>query len=87
MMQLLIKYGNIVLTTTTDHRVRYHLCLLLKVPVGGYIVNLSDFYSYRLIGKGGRLWETLSLLSLKLNELDLSNTARISTATAVRTDK
>ena len=51
MMQLLIKYGNIVLTTTTDHPVRYHLCLLLLVRVGGYIVNLSDFYSYRLIGK------------------------------------
>jgi hypothetical protein len=27
MMKLLIKYGNIVLTTTTDHRVWYHLCL------------------------------------------------------------
>ena len=51
MMQLLIKYGNIVLTTTTGHRVRYHLCLLLLVCPTGYIVNLSDFYSYRLIGK------------------------------------
>jgi hypothetical protein len=51
MTQLLIKYGNIVLTTTTIHRVRYHLCLLLLVRLGGYIVNLSDFYSYRLIGK------------------------------------
>ncbi len=50
-MQLLIKYGNIVLTTTTGHRVRYHLWLLLLVWVGGYIVNLLDFYSYRLIGK------------------------------------
>ena len=45
------KYGNIVLTTTTGHRVRYHLCLLLLVRQAGYIVNLSDFYSYRLIGK------------------------------------
>ena len=51
MMQLLIKYGNIVLTTTTDHRVWYHLCLILLVRPAGYIVNLSDFYSYRLIGK------------------------------------
>jgi hypothetical protein len=51
MMQFLIKYGNIVLTTTTGRRVRYHLCLLLLVRVGGYIMNLSDFYSYRLIGK------------------------------------
>jgi hypothetical protein len=51
MMQLLIKYGNIVLTTTTGRRVRYHLYLLLLVRVGGYIVNLFDFYSYSLIGK------------------------------------
>jgi hypothetical protein len=51
MIQLLIKYGNIVLTTTTGHRVRYHLYLLLLVRQAGYIVNLSDFYSYRLIGK------------------------------------
>ena len=51
MMQLLRKYGNIVLTTTIGRRVRYHLCLLLRVRVGGYIVNLLDFYSYRLIGK------------------------------------
>ncbi len=28
MMQLLIKYGNTVLTTTTDRRVWHHLCLL-----------------------------------------------------------
>ena len=46
MTQLLIKYGNIVLTTTTIHRVWYHLCLLSLVRLGGYIVNLSDFYSY-----------------------------------------
>jgi hypothetical protein len=50
-MHLLIKYGNIVLTTTIGHRVRYHLYLMLRVRVGGYIVNLLDFYSYRLIGK------------------------------------
>jgi hypothetical protein len=51
MMQLLIKYGNIVLTTTIGRPVRYHLCLLLLVRVAGYIANLLDFYSYRLIGK------------------------------------
>jgi hypothetical protein len=45
MTQLVIKYGNIVLTTTTDHQVWYHLYLLLLVRLGGYIVNLSDFYS------------------------------------------
>ena len=44
----LIKYGNIALTTTTIHRVWYHLCLLLLVRLGGYIANLSDFYSYRV---------------------------------------
>ena len=47
MMQLLRKYGNIVLTTTIGRRVRYHLCLLLLVRQTGYIVNLSD----RLIEK------------------------------------
>ena len=47
----LIKYGNIALTTTTIPPVWYHLCLLLLVRLGGYIVNLSDFYSYRIIGK------------------------------------
>jgi hypothetical protein len=50
-MQLLIKYGNIVLTTTTGRRVWYQSCLLLLVRQTGYIVNLSEFYSYRLIGK------------------------------------
>jgi hypothetical protein len=50
-MQLLIKYGNIVLNTTTGRRVRYHSCLLLLVRQSGYIVNLSEFNSYRLIGK------------------------------------
>jgi hypothetical protein len=29
----------------------YHLYLLFLVRLGGYIENLSDFYSYRLIGK------------------------------------
>ncbi len=45
------KFKNIVLTTTTGRRVRYHSCLLLLVRQAGYIVNLSEFYSYRLIGK------------------------------------
>jgi hypothetical protein len=51
MMQLLIKYGNIVLTTTTGLRLWYHLYLLLLLRQAGYIVNLLDFYSYRIIGK------------------------------------
>ncbi len=40
-----------MLTTTTTLRVRYHSCLLLLVRQAGYIVNLSEFYSDRLIGK------------------------------------
>jgi hypothetical protein len=51
MTQFLIKYGNIALTTTIIHRVWCHLCLLLLVRLGGYIANLSHFYSYRPIGK------------------------------------
>ena len=47
----MIKYGNIALTKTITLLTLYHLCLLLLVRLGGYIVNLSDFYSYRLIGK------------------------------------
>ncbi len=45
------KYANIALTTTITLRIAWHLCLLLLVRLGGYIVNLSDFYSYRLTGK------------------------------------
>ena len=51
MTQLLIKYGNIVLTTTTIPPVLWTLCPLLLVRLTGYIVNLSDSYSYSLIGK------------------------------------
>ncbi len=48
----MIKYGNIKLITTLPLLTVYHLYLLLiQVRLGGYIVNLSDFYSYRLIGK------------------------------------
>ena len=68
MMQLLIKYGNIVLTTTIGRRVWYHLCLLLRVRVGGYIVNLLDFYSYRFIGK---LTAFSQLQELELEDLKI----------------
>jgi hypothetical protein len=76
MMQLLIKYGNTVLTTTTGHRVRYHLCLLLLVRQAGYIVNLSDFYSYRLIGK--------LTAFLHLQELSQRNLTVVSSTSAAR---
>ncbi len=45
------KYGNIGLTTTTFHQVWCHLCLVFLVRLGGYIETLTDFYSYRIIGK------------------------------------
>ena len=51
MRLLLTKSESIELTTTITLLTLYHLCLLLLVRLGGYIVNLSDFYSYRLIGK------------------------------------
>jgi hypothetical protein len=51
MTQLLIKYRNIALTTTILHQGWCHLYLSLLLSLAGYIVILSDFYSYRLIGK------------------------------------
>jgi hypothetical protein len=74
MIQLVIKYGNIVLTTTTGRRVRYHLCLLFLVRVGGYIVNLLDFYSYRLIGK--------LTVSFKLQEFSLRKQTPVASSTS-----
>ena len=44
-------YGNITLTIITMPLALSPLYLLLLVRLGGYIVNLSDFYSYRFIGK------------------------------------
>jgi hypothetical protein len=61
----MIKYGNIALTTTITLLTQYHLCLLLLVRLGGYIVNLSDFYSYRIIEK--------LTVSLQLQEFSLRN--------------
>ena len=47
----LIKYGNIALTIIVILLVLSPSCLLLIVRLGGYTVNLSDLYSYRIIGK------------------------------------
>ena len=44
----------------------YHLSLLLLVRLGGYIVNLSDFYSYSLIGK---LTAFLKLQEFRLHKM------------------
>jgi hypothetical protein len=47
------RYGseNIALTIIITHLRLSLLCRLLPVRLGGSIVNLSEFYSYRLIGK------------------------------------
>jgi len=42
---------SIELTTIITHLWQTHLCLQLQVRLGGYTVNLCDFYFYRLIGK------------------------------------
>ena len=54
----------------------YHLCLLLLVRLGGYIVNLSDFYSYRLIGK--------LTAFLQLQEFSLHNMIVVSSTSDAR---
>jgi hypothetical protein len=51
MRLLLTRSESIELTTTITLLTLYRLFLLLLVRLGSYIVNLSDFYSYRLIGK------------------------------------
>jgi hypothetical protein len=46
------KVENIALTIITTIRlIIYPLCLLSLVRLGGYIVNLCDYYFYKLIGK------------------------------------
>jgi hypothetical protein len=66
--------GNIVLTTTIGLLTLYHLCLLLLVRLGGYIVNLSDFYSYRLIGK---LTAFLQLQEFSLRNLPVASSTSV----------
>jgi hypothetical protein len=48
---MLIRSENIVLTTTIIHLMLLLLYRLLTVRLGESIVNLLEFYSYRLIGK------------------------------------
>ena len=69
----LIQYGSLALTTITILRVLYHLWLLSLVRLGGYIVNLSDFYTYRLIGKLTAFLQ-LQEFSLRILVLDSSTT-------------
>ncbi len=54
----------------------YTLFLLFLVRLGGYIVNLSNFYSYRLIGK--------LTTFLQLQEFSLSKHIVTSSTTAAR---
>jgi hypothetical protein len=52
MRLLLTKVENIALTIIITIRlIIYPLCLLSLVRLGGYIVNLCDFYFCKLIGK------------------------------------
>ena len=51
MKMLLTRSENIVLTITIILLTLSRLCRLLLVPQADSIVNLLDFYSYRLIGK------------------------------------
>ena len=76
MRLLLTRSESIDLTTTITLLTLYHLCLLLLVRLGGYIVNLSDFYSYRLIGK--------LTVFLKLQEFSLRNMIVTSSTSAAR---
>jgi hypothetical protein len=64
------KYGNIDLITTLSLLTLHHLYLSLLVRLGGYIVNLSDFYSYRLIGK---LTAFLQLQEFSLHNLTVTS--------------
>jgi hypothetical protein len=50
------------------------LCLLLLVRLGGYIVNLCDFYFYKLIGKLTAFLQ-LQEFSLRIQTVDFSTTA------------
>jgi hypothetical protein len=74
MMQLLMKYGNIVLTATITLLTLYHLCPVFLVRLGVYIANLSDFYSYRLIGKLTAFLQ-LQEFSLRKHNVSCSTTA------------
>jgi hypothetical protein len=74
----MIKYGNIVLTTTITLLTLYHICILFLVHLGGYIVNFSDFYSYRLIGKLTAFLQFQEFSLWKLTVVSSTSTVRLS---------
>jgi hypothetical protein len=73
----LTRSESIELTTIIIHLTPSHLCLLLLVSLGGYIVNSWDFYSFRIIGK---LTDFLQLQEFSL----CTQTVDFSTSTARR---
>jgi hypothetical protein len=78
MRLLMIKYGNIALTTTITLLTLYHICILFLVRLGGYIVNFSDFYSYRLIGKLTAFLQVQEFSLWKLTVVSSTSTTRLS---------
>ena len=76
MKLLLTKLENIALTIITILLTLYPSCLILLVRVGDYIVNLCDFYSYKLIGQPTAF--------LQLQEFSLRNMTVTSSTTAAQ---
>jgi len=62
----LTRFEKIVLNVKTIHLILSPLYLLFLVRLGGNIVNLSDFYSYKFIGK---LTDFLQLQEFRLNNI------------------
>ena len=74
-MKLLItKLENIALIIMTIRLILYPSYLLLLVRLGGYIVNLCDFYSYKVIGKLTAFLQ-LQEFSLRKPTVDFSTSA------------
>ena len=70
MKLLLTRSESIDLTIIMTLPARFHSWLLLVVRLGGYIANLSDFYSCRLIGK---LTDFLQLQEFSLRNLTVDS--------------
>ena len=80
MRLLLTRSKNISLTIKITHLTLSLLCRLLSVRLGDSIVNLSEFYSYRLIGKlttflqfqefsqCNQIWELSSTFTTRLSD-------------------
>jgi hypothetical protein len=73
MRLLKTKSENIALTIITIHLILSPLWLLLLARLGGYIVNLCDFFFCNLIGKLTSFWQ-LQEFSLHNQTVDSSTT-------------